>query len=131
MKTEDIQKRVDAMPAAMAEKGLKRPVATFSIEGNAGFKGVFMWDERKDGYSMQFSHHKGDTPEDVLASMEGWVSALPTRDEANLREFMSALGDVIDLGRQNNIEVAFVNPLVETMKRLSENVLTFQRDAAE
>jgi hypothetical protein len=47
-----------------------------------------------------------------------------------MKEFMTALSDVIELGRQNGIEVDFVNPLVDTMRRLSENILTDQREAA-
>ena len=131
MNTNDIQKRLDAMPAAMTAKGLKRPNAAFTLSGNEGFSGRFMWDERKNGSSYQFSHHKGETPEDILASMESWIAALPTREEAHMRNFMEALGGVIEQGRANGIEVAFINPLTETMKRLSENALTYQKAAAE
>lgn len=48
------------------------------------------------------------------------------KSQRTLRAFMEKLGDVIDLGKSEGIEVSFVNPLVETMKRLSENIITHQ-----
>jgi hypothetical protein len=35
-------------------------------------------------------------------------------------EFMAQLAKVIDLGRENGIDIAYLNPLYATMKRLSE-----------
>jgi hypothetical protein len=39
---------------------------------------------------------------------------------------MGKLGTLIDFARDDGIKVDYLNPLVETMKRLSENVITHQ-----
>ncbi|WP_391564592.1 hypothetical protein [Sinorhizobium meliloti] len=46
-----------------------------------------------------------------------------------MKQFMGALANVIDLGKDNGIEVEFLNPLQATMKKLSDNILTDQRAA--
>jgi len=66
----------------------------------------------------------------LIAKARKFIAELPTAEETKFREFMGALGNVIDLGRKNGIEVDFINPLTETMKRLSENALTDQRVAS-
>lgn len=131
MDTADIQKRLDAMAPVAASKGLREPEATFMQRSQNTFTGMVQWREAKDGFNTQWSHHDAETVEEVLDSMDVWIAALPSREEANLRNFMDALGNVIDMGRANGIDVAFVNPLTETMKKLSENALTYQPQAAE
>jgi hypothetical protein len=39
---------------------------------------------------------------------------------------MGQLGKLIDAGKSGGIEVDYLNPLLDTMKRLSENVITYR-----
>lgn len=39
---------------------------------------------------------------------------------------MGQLGKLIDAGKTDGIAVDFMNPLLDTMKRLSENVITYR-----
>ncbi|SFB52038.1 hypothetical protein SAMN03159496_04592 [Rhizobium sp. NFR07] len=126
----DVQKRVDAMPAAMSAKGLRNPVAKFNIVANEELQAYLSWDDKKTSYGSKYEWIKGKTPADVLRKMEAFIAKLPSPEETRMKEFMGALSDVIELGRQNGIEVDFVSPLVETMKRLSSNIITDQREAA-
>lgn len=130
MTIEDVQKRVDSMPAAMSAKGLRNPDATFSISANSELSAHLRWDDKKTSYGSKYEWVKGKTPADILRRMDAFIAKLPSPDETRMKEFMGALSDVIELGRQNGIEVDFVNPLVETMKRLSSNIITDQREAA-
>lgn len=126
----DVQKRVDTMPAAMSAKGLRNPVAKFNIVANEELQAYLSWDDKKTSYGSKYEWIKGKTPAAVLSKMDAFIAKLPSPEETRMKEFMGALSDVIELGRQNGIEVDFVNPLVETMKRLSSNIITDQREAA-
>ena len=54
------------------------------------------------------------------------INSLPSAEDAKRQQFMASLAKVLDLGRDNGIEVDFLNPLTETMKRLSESAITYQ-----
>lgn len=130
MNTNEIQARLDAMPAKLTDRGVAQPSPTLTLNANAAMGGMIMWFEPKNGYNYQSSHFKGETADEIVSSMEAWIAALPTRDERRMAEFTEALASVIELGHANGIDVEFVNPLTEAMKRLSENALT-HRAAAE
>jgi hypothetical protein len=125
----EAQKRVDAMPAAMSAKGLKKPNARLSVGSNADLNGTLEWECKKGPFNSAYEFIRGEYPAEVLARMETFIAALPPPEETRMKEFMSALSDVIELGRSNGIDVEFINPLTEAMKRLSSNILTDQRAA--
>ncbi|KEA07516.1 hypothetical protein [Rhizobium rhizogenes] len=127
---DDVQQRINAMPAAMSAKGLRNPVARFSIVANEELQAYLSWDDKKTSYGSKYEWVKSKTPAGVLNKMDAFIAKLPSPEETRMKEFMGALSDVIELGRQNGIEVDHVNPLVETMRRLSENIITDQRVAA-
>lgn len=133
MDTADIQKRLDMMPAAMAAKGLINPSAEFELNANAGARVWLKWrrpDSDRD-YDMAYHAIEGETTEAKLEAADAFIAGLPSKDETRLRNFMGALGKVIDMGRHTGIEIEFLNPLTESMKKLSENALTYQKVAAE
>ncbi|WP_420003220.1 hypothetical protein [Arenibacterium sp. LLYu02] len=72
----------------------------------------------------------GETAAEAIAALRAVIDALPSPEEQNLREFQSDLGRLIEKGRDLGIDVAFVNPLAETAKRLAENALTYQPEVA-
>jgi hypothetical protein len=133
MDTKEIQTRVDALCRSMLDKGLRQPSAEFQVESNVAICIWLKWrDAAKSGRYLEDNHYEkieGDEPEGLFAQASAFVAALPTKEETRFREFMGALGNVIELGRKNDIEVEFLNPLVATMKQLSENALTDQRAA--
>ena len=130
MKTNDIQMRIDVMPARMTAKGIVKPSVNFRVNANEVLSVDAHWYAGANYRDFKSEHVKGDTPEEALLAFEAWIDSLPSIEEARRSEFMSALASVIELGKDSGIEVDFVNPLVETMKRLSENAITDQREAA-
>ncbi|MCC6480306.1 MAG: hypothetical protein IT552_14005 [Sphingomonadaceae bacterium] len=130
MDTNAIQKRLNEIASAMMTKGLRNPTANFKLSANVQPTVYLTWDNLKSRYDNHYKWIHGDDIRAMLAEADEFVAAMPDRDQARMNEFMTALGSVIDLGRENNIEVDFVNPLIATMKRLSENVLTDQREVA-
>lgn len=123
MNTTEIQTRLDSMVPRLLDKGMPEPGPSFTMGSSKSPSGMISWREAKNGYNYQWSHHKGDTVADILDSMDAWISALPTRDERKMDEFTTQLAATIELCRANGIDVEFVNPLIEAMKRLSENAI--------
>jgi tRNA C32,U32 (ribose-2'-O)-methylase TrmJ len=63
----------------------------------------------------------------ALREIQEWVTNVKPEEERKREEFLASLGRLIDRGRSIGIEVDFLNPLVESMRQLSENILTDQR----
>lgn len=131
MNVKQIQSRIDLLPARLTAKGIVKPTVEFRIGANEGMSVVTYWYGGAGYADFKSKHCKGDTPEAALVDAEEWVASLPSIEERRRDDFMAALGKVIDMGRETGIEVDFINPLTETMKRLSENALTYQPQAAE
>lgn len=129
MNVAEIKKRVDAMPARLNAKGLREPVAQFAIEANVPAKGWLSYKDKNTAFGSAYEWFREGSASEILDAMDAWIAALPSAEETKFKEFMSALGGVIDLGKDNGIEVDFLNPLVATMKRLSENAITYQAAA--
>lgn len=131
MTLDDIQTRLNALSAAMVTKGLKKPRSQYSFEANAEGNVYLCWEKDhppRDYDRQEFKFCRG-APAKAFAEAEAYVASLPNADERRRNEFMSALGGVIDLGRENGIEVEYLNPLMATAKALSENALTYRTQA--
>jgi len=121
-----IQSRLNALSDAMLAKGLAKPDPQFTFKSHRTPLVFIQYADARETYGTAYHVEQGDTPAEAFANAEAYIAAMPDAEQRKLHEFMGALGKVIDLGRENGIEVSFVNPLVETMKRLSENIITHQ-----
>lgn len=135
MDTKDIQKRLNKLVEAMLAKGLKEPTAQFDVEnGRVEFRVYIRWQDptkltRPYSSDGLFEFIRNVDPKKAFEKAEQIIAALPSAEEAKLKQFMGALANVIDLGKSNGIELEFMNPLAATMKKLSDNILTDQRAA--
>lgn len=134
MDSKEIQTRLDALLKAMLAKGLKQPSAQFDMQAAEVETRVYLrWQDqtktlRRDTYSdgiFEFIRHK--EPKKAFDNADAFIAKMPSAEEARLKQFMGALGAVIDLGKENGVEVEFLTPLKATMKKLSDNILTDQR----
>ncbi|MGE3419349.1 MAG: hypothetical protein AB7I42_25105 [Bradyrhizobium sp.] len=126
-----IQKRVDDLAVAMTAKGMREPHVQAEFKANEESR-VYIKRKRGLGRDLLGGECYEFFTGEIGAALEkasAFIAEEPNAEEAKLNDFMAALGGVIDLGRQHNIETDFLNPLVATMKRLSENALTDQRAA--
>lgn len=132
MDTKIAQKRVNDLAAAMVAKGLREPRAEMSLRANEESFVYLKWKAgiARDGIfgAEKYEFFRGGVAE-ALDKAAAFIAKQPDAEQAKLQDFMAALGSVIDIGRKHNIEVEFLNPLVATMKTLSENVITDQRAA--
>ncbi len=69
---------------------------------------------------------KGGSPEEVFAKAWEYINGLPSVAEIQLAEFQGDLAKLIDKGRDFNIPLDVVNPLIATSKKLAENAITKQ-----
>lgn len=127
----EIQKRVDSIELAMRGK-TKTKAVHFTQEAHA-VPYVYishnpkLTDNWHDEEAKFLRLGKGiDTVEALLDAADAFAASLPTKDEAERAAFLGKLSDTIEYGHKIGIEVEFVNPLVEAVKRLSENALTHQ-----
>lgn len=133
MFTNEDRARLDALPAAVSAKGGVRPEAILFVSANAPSIRIVItwWDDSAD-----YEHHRYnkqrcvaadfETAAESLSEVEAKIAALPEKAEREREVFLAKVSEAIETGRQFGIDVAFVNPLVEAMKRLSENALTDQ-----
>jgi len=128
---EDIYAAINPLPAMLTSKGKVKPEVSLGIEANAGFAISMSWDKRHARYSYERDYKTfiASSFEEVLGKAVSFIKELPSADQAKLHEFMGQLGKLIDAGKADGIAVDFMNPLLDTMKRLSENVITYKPGA--
>jgi len=127
MHSDHIQEEMDNLSRAMSAKGLRAPKAEAHIEAHARPLVYVRWGRYGEPNYRAEVIHDPDIREAIQAAFN-LIADLPSPEDRKRDEFLTALGRVIDLGRENGIEVDFINPLTATMKRLSENVITHQRN---
>lgn len=125
MTYEEMQAAVDALVSAALEKGLVKPVAHLQV--NSGEDPMALLRHDAPGgrtYDWRYLHGHGDTPEKALADLGAKITALPSLEERHRTEFLKLAATAADYGHAHGIDVQFINPLTDMMKRLSENALT-------
>lgn len=128
MTIDEIYAAINPLPAMLSAKGLVKPAVEFRIEANAGMSITMKW-KKPYAYNDWEQHYEcflGDTFDQALSKAVAHIHELPTAEQAKLNNFMGKLGKLIDAGKDDGIEVAYLNPLLESMKKLSENVITYK-----
>ena len=128
MTLDEIYAAINAIPAMLAAKGKVRPDVTFMARANAGLVLYMSWKKpyAKNDWETDSESFLGDTFEVAHSKAVAFIDSLPSAEDAKLHHFMGTLGRLIDSAKDDGIALDYVNPLVETMKRLSENVITHQ-----
>jgi hypothetical protein len=129
MKTfKEAQAGINAMPAMLSVKGKSRPDATLSLNANAKAHLTLRWAKtsKAEDWDNEYQSFTSRPIAKLVENALKFIQGLPDPNVARLHDFMGQLGELIDVGKDLGIEVDYLNPLTETMKRLSENVLTHQ-----
>lgn len=133
MDTKIAQKRVNDLAAAMQAKGMREPSAKLEIKSNEDHTVWLKWKKGIDNGRVFGNEERefirADDAATAFDKAAAFIASQPDASQVRLQDFMSALGSVIDLGRQHGIVADYLNPLVASMKKLSENVITDQRAA--
>lgn len=126
MTLEEIQSELNALVAAMVEKGIKQPDANYTLRANAEIY-VTLWCAI-DGRQFDGEYLK-NLPS--LAAARAYIAAMPDADKAALHQYMRKAGELVDFGREHNIPDEYVVPVRTTIKAMSDNLLTGPKVAAE
>lgn len=127
MTINDIYTAINPLPAMLTAKGKISPEVSFRIEANAGVWIAMNWRKSlaRPDYDKNYEHFLGVDFHEAMLKAVKFIEALPSAKQAQLNDFMGHLGKVIDEGKAAGIDVDYLNPLLDTMKRLSENALTY------
>ncbi len=124
----EIYEALNPLPTLLSAKGKGRPEVRFMLDANAAF-GIFMsWakEDARHEYETDCEYFHAATFAEALERARAFITELPSAEQAKLHGFMGKLGRLIDAGNAVGIDVEYVNPLVETMKRLSEAAITYR-----
>lgn len=130
---DEIYAAINPLPAMLTEKGKVSPTIDVRIKANAGLEICMSWRKRyaDNEWDRDYQVFLGETFDHALSKAVTFVKALPSAEQDKLHHFMGKLGKLIDDGKSDGIAVDFLNPLLDTMKRLSENVVTYMPKPAE
>jgi hypothetical protein len=130
MLSTNIQNRLTTIVAAMASKGMIKPDAQLTLKTEGERPWVYVhWEDPVQKAKRGYSYH-GDTNsfyaddvEEALNKAEHWVASRPSADDLKKQQFLEIVAAAVEVGRQNGIEAALLNPLEEQFKVLSTNIL--------
>ena len=77
-------------------------------------------------FSSGFNIMQGDTSEEVFTAAWKYINDLPSVAEQQLSDFQRDLSKLIDKGRDYNIDLDIVNPLIATSQKLAENAIEYK-----
>lgn len=130
MHTSEIQTAVDQLYEHLHEKTKVNSI-TFTLQYavvspclTISYNPKFSEDWNDNKYQSFY----GD-PQTILADAAAWAQAMPIRAENERQAYLERLAEAVEYGRRVGIDEVLVNPLVEAMKRLSENIITHQPEA--
>ena len=126
-----IKLECEKLVKAFTAKGWKNPSAFLKVRANEelllGLSAEHpVSEDYKDSCDIYI---RGTDPATLFRQAYVDILALPDEKTAAEDEFRRALARTIEIGKRNGIDVDFVNPLIEQMKRLSENILTHNGEA--
>ena len=126
MNINEVQSALDSISATLAEKVRVRNVY-LTVEAFSSPHLVISYNPKfsDDWTDVVYQTFHGEV-RTALADAAAWVQAQPTRAEMERNAYLTRLADAVEYGRKIGIDDALVNPLVEAMKRLSENIITKQ-----
>lgn len=132
MTIEEIYAAINPLPAMLSAKGKARPEVVVMMYANASLSIYMNWKKpySRNDWETDSEVFSGETFEIARAKAMDFISGLPSAEDAKLHHFMGKLGNLIDAGKDEGIDLDYLNPLLETMKRLSENVITYQPEPA-
>lgn len=123
---DDVYAAINPLPARLSEKGKVNPEVDLTIEANSRMHITLKWKKYGAISEWERDYHvlAGNSFNECLKKADELISGLPSAEQDRLEQFMNKLGKLIDIGRDEGIAIDFMNPLLDTMKRLSENVIT-------
>lgn len=126
MTFEEIQAALKNISDALNAKGINQlcepSMSIYANEAKIMIWNVDRWTHNDD--SAHFIY--GKTAREAFDKSHVFIAALLSSEDRNLHKFMHELGRVIDSGKTLGVDIKHLNPLQETLKTLTNNILTYQ-----
>jgi len=116
----ELQTILDGFCRALTARDFTLPEAEVWVKAGGAFFGNVSY--YANGEYQQKFLYSYDLQE-LLETMSNYIHNLPSPDQVRKEKFLQSLSDLIAKGQDIGLEVNYINPLLETMKRLSENIL--------
>ncbi|MHC2867938.1 hypothetical protein ACVIYH_009071 [Bradyrhizobium diazoefficiens] len=125
---DEIYAAINPLPSLLTAKGKVKPEVSVVINANANLAITMNWVKpySHNEWEREYKQFSGKDFAAALETATAFVKELPSAEQAKLHNFMGKLGSIIDAAKDDGIAVDYLNPLLDTMKRLSENVLTYK-----
>lgn len=123
-----------AIEQLMTSRGFMRPEVAFFVNFFGGKPYSLKVEMRtNESYESAISTYPDVQSEDEIPALfekaRLWVSEQKDPKTLRREQFIASLGRVIDEGNSLGLEVEFMNPLVDSMRKLSENILEYKAAA--
>lgn len=126
MNNEELKQRLLDVHNVLTEKLGKQPYTDPALLLTTNSKwtvvGGYFDISMSESLNKMTSFH--DTPEEALDDAIAVIRSMPDPKDRALHEFQKMAAALIDFGNENQIDVKFLNPIVETARALAENAIT-------
>ena len=127
MNAAEIKDALEAIEASILDKGYYGPSACLKVNW-VGYDLTLVLEYKSSSWASvktDFFHADiGDGIECIIAKAVKHVADIVSIDDMKKKDFITAMGRLIDQGRDIGMEVEFMNPLTEMMGKLSTNIIT-------
>lgn len=127
MTNDEIKEALIAAQTALVEKIGTQPYIGLTLQLSTSGKWVcgnaYLDMQMTEGFGGPYA----ETPEEAISGVVLAIAKLPSQSEAGLRRFQKKVAEAIDLGKEVGVDALWLNPLVETARKLAENAITYDR----
>lgn len=124
--TEKLTSDLVAAHSLLVEKIGRQPFIGFELRlaqsGKWIVGGAYLDADMKQRLSGPFC----DTPSDAIAGVIETIRRLPSKHQRDIQEFQRKVAEAIDFGNEHGIEAQWLNPLIDTARKLAENAITHE-----
>ena len=125
MNASDILREITRLEKRLNDKGFAAPKIEISIGFSTRELTANISYRAGNEVKYQFIHIEADDGfESLILDTQDYIDGLKSVAEIQKDAFIAAVGRLIDQGREIDVEVEFLNPLVEMMGKLSSNIIT-------
>lgn len=127
MNAAEIHTTMKAMEAAISDKGYYAPLVCLKVNW-VGYDLTLSLEYRSSSWTnvkTEFIHAEiGDGIDGIIAKGVKFIAEMTSIEDQKKKDFIAAIGRLIDQGREIGVDVDYMNPLTEMMGKLSTNIIT-------
>ena len=127
MNATEIKDALKAIEYTISDKGYYDPRATLKVNW-VGYDLTIHLEYKSSTWASvksEFIHTDIEVGIDgIIEKAVRHVAEIESIDDMKKKDFITAMGRLIDQGREIDIDVDFLNPLTEMMGKLSTNIIT-------